>query len=101
MWKVTVARSSPVLSTQGAVSAAAQYFLSWFNLCEDEDLYGPILVDWLFSPNGTPVLPDIKVDPSLLYEFWHKVDPSDDECDMQRAIEASIVTAVKERKKRE
>ncbi|PIL34763.1 transcription factor [Ganoderma sinense ZZ0214-1] len=100
-WKVTKAGSSPVLSTQRDLAIAAQYFPSWFDLCEDEDQYGPIPVDWLFSPSGTPVLPDIKVDPSLLRDFWQDVESSDEERDVQRAIEASIVTAVAERERRE
>ena len=81
-WKVIVAKSSSVLLTQGTVSAPAQYFPSWFDLCEDEDPYGPILVDWLFSRKGMPVLPDIKVDPSLLSDFWREVDSSDDKHDV-------------------
>ena len=100
-WKLVVAGPKAQLSPLKVLSVATKFFPLWFDICEngDEDLYGPIPRDWLFSYNTTPVLPYIKIDSSLSNKFWSEIDSSDEEHDLQHAIQASITTAVEEREK--
>ena len=100
-WKLAVSGPRRQLSAPKLFSVNTKFFPSWFDLSEDEDPYGPLPRDWLLGPNCTPTLPDIKIESSLSNEFWSEIDSSDDERDLQRAIQASITTAVEEREKRE
>ncbi len=102
-WKLAVAGPSTQLSSPRVLTIATKYFPEWFDSGEDgdEDPYGSIPRGWLVSSNSSPVLPDIKIESSLTNDFWSEVDSSDEERDLQRAIRASISTAVEEREKRE
>ena len=102
-WMLTVSGPSTQLPSPRILSVATRFFPSWFDLSEqgDGDPYGPIPKDWLLDTAGIPVLPNIQIESSLVNEFWNEIDSSDEERDLQCAIQASITTAVEECEKRE
>ena len=102
-WTVAVSGPSARPSLPRILGVATRFFPSWFDLSEegDEDPYGPIPNDWLVNNSSTPVLPNIKIESSLVNEFWNEIESSDEERELQRAIQASITMAVMERERRE
>ena len=103
-WTLAVAGTRERTPPPRVLSVATRFFPSWFDLSEqrEEDPYGPLPREWLVSsPTSSHVLPTIKIDSSLATEFWSEIDSSDEERELQRAIQASVATAAEEFERRE